>query len=150
MPRKKKNTGSGDPELPMDAHYDFGDLPIEGDASENPPRDEEAPATSVASGMGNDREPPQEAKPEGSGSTEEPQSPLGKRMDTNFLEYASYVIRDRAIPSLVDGLKPVQRRIMWSLHQNDDGKFIKVANIVATACNTTLMEMLPSAMHWSS
>ena len=130
MPRKKKNTGSGDPELPMDAHYDFGDLPIEKDTAENPPRDEEAPATSAASEMGNDREPPQEAKPEGSGSTEEPQSPLGKRMDTNFLEYASYVIRDRAIPSLVDGLKPVQRRIMWSLHQNDDGKFIKVANIV--------------------
>ncbi|MGA0408580.1 MAG: DNA gyrase subunit A, partial [Limisphaerales bacterium] len=57
-------------------------------------------------------------------------SKLGRRMDTNFLEYASYVIRDRAIPSLDDGLKPVQRRIMWSLNQNDDGKFIKVANIV--------------------
>ena len=55
---------------------------------------------------------------------------LQRRMDENFLEYASYVIRDRAIPNLVDGLKPVQRRILWSLHQNDDGKFIKVANIV--------------------
>ena len=51
-------------------------------------------------------------------------------MDKNFLEYASYVIRDRAIPQLEDGLKPVQRRILWSLHRNDDGKFIKVANIV--------------------
>ena len=47
----------------------------------------------------------------------------------NFLQYASYVIRDRAIPNLADGLKPVQRRILWSLHQKDDGKFIKVANI---------------------
>ena len=55
---------------------------------------------------------------------------LQRRMDENFLEYASYVIRDRAIPNLVDGLKPVQRRILWSLHQKDDGKFIKVANIV--------------------
>jgi topoisomerase IV subunit A len=56
--------------------------------------------------------------------------PLHRRVDTSFLEYASYVIRDRAIPNLADGLKPVQRRILWSLHQNDDGKFIKVANIV--------------------
>ena len=55
---------------------------------------------------------------------------LHQRMDHSFLEYASYVIRDRAIPNCADGLKPVQRRILWSLHQNDDGKFIKVANIV--------------------
>jgi topoisomerase-4 subunit A len=51
-------------------------------------------------------------------------------MDRNFLQYAAYVIRDRAIPELDDGLKPVQRRILFSLHENDDGKFIKVANIV--------------------
>src|SRR6266576_1895343 len=56
--------------------------------------------------------------------------PLPRRVDTNFLQYASYVIRDRAIPNLADGLKPVQRRILWSLHRNDDGRFIKVANIV--------------------
>ena len=56
--------------------------------------------------------------------------PFRALMDRNFLSYASYVIRDRAIPALEDGLKPVQRRIMHSLHKNDDGKFIKVANIV--------------------
>jgi topoisomerase IV subunit A len=56
--------------------------------------------------------------------------PLKQLMDQNFLQYAAYVIRDRAIPDLDDGLKPVQRRILFSLHQNDDGKFIKVANIV--------------------
>ena len=56
--------------------------------------------------------------------------PLKRLMDQNFLQYAAYVIRDRAIPDLDDGLKPVQRRILFSLHQNDDGKFIKVANIV--------------------
>src|SRR5438309_7211672 len=55
--------------------------------------------------------------------------PLHRRVDTSFLQYASYVIRDRAIPNLVDGLKPVQRRILWSLHQKDDGRFIKVATI---------------------
>ncbi|MGL4982609.1 MAG: DNA topoisomerase IV subunit A [Treponemataceae bacterium] len=50
--------------------------------------------------------------------------------DKNFLEYASYVIRDRAIPDLEDGLKPVQRRILHSLFELDDGKFHKVANVV--------------------
>jgi topoisomerase-4 subunit A len=50
--------------------------------------------------------------------------------DRNFLEYASYVIKDRAIPDLEDGLKPVQRRIVHTLLERDDGKFHKVANIV--------------------
>ncbi|HUH44400.1 MAG TPA: DNA topoisomerase IV subunit A [Treponemataceae bacterium] len=50
--------------------------------------------------------------------------------DKNFLEYASYVIKDRAIPDLEDGLKPVQRRIMHTLFEMDDGKFHKVANVV--------------------
>src|ERR1041385_3874646 len=57
------------------------------------------------------------------------EQPLHKRVDRSFLDYASYVIRDRAIPNLQDGLKPVQRRILWSLHQKDDGRFIKVATI---------------------
>jgi len=48
----------------------------------------------------------------------------------NFLEYASYVIKDRAIPDIIDGLKPVQRRILHSLFEMDDGKFHKVANVV--------------------
>src|SRR5213596_4055788 len=56
--------------------------------------------------------------------------PLHRRMDTSFLDYASYVIRDRAIPNLADGLKPVQRRILWALHRMDDGRFMKVANVV--------------------
>jgi topoisomerase IV subunit A len=58
------------------------------------------------------------------------QGPLRAMMDVNFLEYASYVICDRAIPAMEDGLKPVQRRILWSLHETDDGRFTKVANIV--------------------
>lgn len=48
----------------------------------------------------------------------------------NFIEYASYVIRDRAIPDLEDGLKPVQRRIMHTLFKIDDGRFHKVAGVV--------------------
>lgn len=47
-----------------------------------------------------------------------------------FIEYASYYIKERAIPYLEDGLKPVQRRILHSLHELDDGKLHKVANIV--------------------
>jgi topoisomerase IV subunit A len=56
--------------------------------------------------------------------------PLHRRVDKGFLEYASYVIRDRAIPNLEDGLKPVQRRILWALHETDDGRFTKVMNVI--------------------
>ncbi len=55
-----------------------------------------------------------------------------KLFKDNFLYYASYVIKDRAIPDLDDGLKPVQRRIMHTLFEADDGKFHKVANIVGS------------------
>jgi len=51
-------------------------------------------------------------------------------MASNFLEYASYVIRDRAIPDVRDGLKPVQRRILHALNEMDDGRFHKVANVI--------------------
>ena len=47
-----------------------------------------------------------------------------------FLEYASYVIIERAVPHIDDGLKPVQRRILYSMETLDDGRYIKVANIV--------------------
>ncbi|MBQ9522908.1 MAG: DNA gyrase/topoisomerase IV subunit A [Paludibacteraceae bacterium] len=47
-----------------------------------------------------------------------------------FLDYASYVILERAVPAIEDGLKPVQRRILHAMKQVDDGKFNKVANIV--------------------
>ncbi len=51
-------------------------------------------------------------------------------MGRNFIEYASYVIVDRAIPDIRDGLKPVQRRILATLARMDDGKFHKVANVI--------------------
>ena len=50
-----------------------------------------------------------------------------------FLDYASYVILERAIPSIEDGLKPVQRRILHSMKDLDDGRYSKVANIVGHA-----------------
>ena len=55
---------------------------------------------------------------------------LRDMMSQNFIEYASYVIKDRAIPDIDDGLKPVQRRIMHTLFEHEDGRFHKVANIV--------------------
>lgn len=55
---------------------------------------------------------------------------LHQLFDTNFLDYTSYVIKERAIPEVSDGLKPVQRRIMQTLANMDDGRFNKVANVV--------------------
>jgi len=49
---------------------------------------------------------------------------------TWFLDYASYVILERAVPAIEDGLKPVQRRILHSMKEMDDGRFNKVANII--------------------
>lgn len=55
---------------------------------------------------------------------------LRQLFEYNFLEYTSYVIKERAIPDINDGLKPVQRRILQTLHNMDDGRFHKVANVV--------------------
>ena len=55
---------------------------------------------------------------------------LREMMDRNFIEYASYVIKDRAIPDVDDGLKPVQRRILLALYEKDNGTFHKVANVI--------------------
>ncbi len=57
-------------------------------------------------------------------------SPLRSFFDENFLEYTSYVVRERAIPAIDDGLKPVQRRLLQTLFNMDDGRFHKVANVV--------------------
>ena len=50
-----------------------------------------------------------------------------------FLDYSSYVILERAVPHIVDGLKPVQRRVLHAMFKMDDGNFTKVANIVGQA-----------------
>lgn len=56
--------------------------------------------------------------------------PLNGLYENWFLDYASYVILERAVPSLFDGLKPVQRRILHSMKEMDDGRYNKVANII--------------------
>ena len=56
--------------------------------------------------------------------------PIKGMFENWFLDYASYVILERAVPAIEDGLKPVQRRILHSMDELDDGRFNKVANIV--------------------
>ncbi|MCH5309596.1 MAG: DNA gyrase/topoisomerase IV subunit A [Prevotella sp.] len=79
---------------------------------------------------------------EGTGSEPSAEQHLANRFDaaavhhlsgmyqTWFLDYASYVILERAVPSIEDGLKPVQRRILHSMRRMEDGRYSKVANIV--------------------
>jgi len=57
-------------------------------------------------------------------------TPINGLYENWFLDYASYVILDRAVPHINDGLKPVQRRIMHSLKEMDDGRFNKAANVI--------------------
>ena len=57
-------------------------------------------------------------------------SGIGGQYKSWFLDYASYVILERAVPAIEDGLKPVQRRILHAMKEMDDGRFNKVANII--------------------
>lgn len=74
-----------------------------------------------------DRELPEE---EQSHSYEEHATSVDKMYENWFLEYASYVILERAVPDVRDGLKPVQRRILHAMKEMDDGRFNKAANII--------------------
>lgn len=105
------------PENPENSDNPAGSLPEGPDSANVPPQGPEPHA-------------PAGAAPPIHPAHHKPAHPLHKQMDRSFLEYASYVIRDRAIPNLADGLKPVQRRILWAMHRIDDGKLHKVANIV--------------------
>ncbi len=60
-------------------------------------------------------------------------SGLHGQYKTWFLDYASYVILERAVPAVEDGLKPVQRRILHAMKEMDDGRYSKVANIIGQA-----------------
>jgi topoisomerase-4 subunit A len=78
---------------------------------------------------------PEPAPPETSGrakgeKVQDEQAPLAVSYRNWFLDYASYVILDRAVPHIDDGLKPVQRRVLHTLWDMDDGRFHKVANVV--------------------
>jgi topoisomerase-4 subunit A len=86
------------------------------------------PTTSATGAVGSDEQAPALEAP--AHSIHGGSGPLRELMNENFLMFASYTICNRAIPTVEDGLKPVQRRIMHSLWEKDDGRFIKVANVV--------------------
>src|SRR5262245_17889423 len=120
MPKKRKKE-SEQPELPIGASETNGSAKPKRKAARNGNGHTEIVAEAVPASLAHAHHPFNPAKIE---------LPLHRRVNTSFLEYASYVIRDRAIPHLIDGVKPVQRRILWALHEKDDGRFIKVANVV--------------------
>jgi len=117
MSKRKKD--SGQPELPIEGARP---APAETKPAKNKPVEGNGDQHVVAEVVETIAHKPFDPKKLGVG--------LHTRVDRGFLDYASYVIRDRAIPNLADGLKPVQRRILWALHEKDDGRFIKVANVV--------------------
>ena len=73
------------------------------------------------------------AKTKGIDQIQNNDSGIHGQYKTWFLDYASYVILERAVPSIEDGLKPVQRRILHAMKEMDDGRFNKVANIIGQA-----------------
>lgn len=83
-------------------------------------------------GRGNDDTPlfPGEPEAQATGASAGSAIDLQPLMRQNFLEYASYVVVDRAIPDIRDGFKPVQRRILATLAAMHDGRFHKVANVI--------------------
>ncbi|MFA5057540.1 MAG: DNA gyrase/topoisomerase IV subunit A [Opitutaceae bacterium] len=111
---------------------DQTELPLNGNAAAAPEKREQkagkspAPKTSAV-GEPTPATPPQQSPRRGNATTE---APLAQHYRNWFLEYASYVILDRAVPHIDDGLKPVQRRILHTLWEMDDGRFHKVANVV--------------------
>ncbi|TLU99285.1 DNA gyrase/topoisomerase IV subunit A [Dyadobacter luticola] len=73
------------------------------------------------------------AAPEAEDSGLHEKLPISGLYENWFLDYASYVILERAVPAIEDGFKPVQRRIMHALNEMDDGRFNKVANVVGSS-----------------
>ena len=119
MSKKKSAKTSDQAELPLSSSPvpEVAPTPPPSAAAANPPA-ESAPAAPVVIAV-----PAKNAD----------DAPLVKHYRSWFLEYASYVILDRAVPHIDDGLKPVQRRILHTLWDMDDGRFHKVANVVGRA-----------------
>lgn len=142
MARKKSSKNSDQPELPLDNGAE--PAASEKKSGKSDPK-AKAPEMNQRSGAGADPKPeepkgdqivtvtsaPAEPPPRrGGAKVQDEDSPLAVSYRNWFLEYASYVILDRAVPHIDDGLKPVQRRILHTLWDMDDGRFHKVANVV--------------------
>jgi Type IIA topoisomerase (DNA gyrase/topo II, topoisomerase IV), A subunit len=142
MARKKSSKNSDQPELPLDASVESAASQKKGGKSESKAKAPEMEQRSGAGAEPKADEPkadqivtisPEPAPPpprRGGAKVQDEDSPLAVSYRNWFLDYASYVILDRAVPHIDDGLKPVQRRILHTLWDMDDGRFHKVANIV--------------------
>ena len=132
MPQRPKKTIGEPTEKPLTS--DQPERPLH--PAPMPAADEPVVVTTEANGNGAGEvlaEIPAEAvalrRKEGE-KVQDEQAPLAQSYRNWFLEYASYVILDRAVPHIDDGLKPVQRRVLHTLWDMDDGRFHKVANVV--------------------
>ncbi len=110
--------------------HDQPELPLNGQPSSEPVSPEVKAEANVAAEGAEGAELPAAESAEPVAPQNNDNAPLAHSYRNWFLEYASYVILDRAVPHLDDGLKPVQRRILHTLWDKDDGRFHKVANIV--------------------
>lgn len=140
MAKKKPSKKSDQPELPLDAAPEAGSKPETGNLK---PEDSEpsgkgnssadlAPQVSGLRSQASEETvsaPPAAKRPKGQ-KVQDEAAPLAQSYRNWFLDYASYVILDRAVPHIDDGLKPVQRRVLHTLWDMDDGRFHKVANVV--------------------
>src|SRR5471030_2520054 len=128
---KRKFPKNDQPELPLNG----GAAASASEARDQRPEDsttKAAPIQNPNSTIQNEAEsapPPPPPRRKGEKIQDDP-APLARHYRNWFLEYASYVILDRAVPHLDDGLKPVQRRVLHTLWDMDDGRFPKVANVV--------------------
>ncbi len=113
MAKRNSSHNSDQPELPLDAEG--------GSTTESVSEVTSAASLEVASD-GDSARPTEKASSD--------TAPLEGHYRKWYLEYASYVILDRAVPHIDDGLKPVQRRVLHTLWDMDDGRFHKVANVV--------------------
>jgi topoisomerase-4 subunit A len=133
MPKKKRSRhDQGQAELPLgnDAASPPLPPPVPKPAIPPPPmRASRRPAQVAPATPAPAAAPPTAPRRKGSDPRGET-APLARNYRNWFLDYASYVILDRAVPHLDDGLKPVQRRLLHTLWEMDDGRFHKVANIV--------------------
>lgn len=84
----------------------------------------------IAQDSGDSPNPVQAKEPGKEGGAQHRVIQLTGMYENWFLDYASYVIMERAVPDVLDGLKPVQRRILHALYEMEDGRFHKVANII--------------------
>ena len=106
--------------------------PPENENSEDSPKEETDLTTDGDEGTTHAQPEPFAPAPylEPGDQTDDDSMHVGRMYGNWFLEYASYVILERAVPHIKDGLKPVQRRILHSMREKEDGRYNKVANII--------------------